>query len=291
MSEDRTPVSVIGLGDMGAALAGAFLAAGRPTTVWNRTAAKAEPLVAKGAVRAASAAEAVTAGPLVVVCLLNHDTVQSVLRPLAAELAGRTVVNLTNGTPEQARETAAWAKEHGIRYLDGGIMAVPPGIATPEAFILYSGEEAAFQEWRADLEVLGSAVYLGTDPGSASLHDLALLTALYGLASGAIQALALARTAGTELTAFTESLLMPWMRAMLEAGVPNYADQVARKAYEDNVVSNLAMQRTGFANILQTQRDQGVSTVLLEPLAELMDRRIADGHGEEDLSGLIELLG
>ncbi|MFD0476016.1 NAD(P)-binding domain-containing protein [Nonomuraea thailandensis] len=43
-----TPVTVIGLGSMGTALAGAFTRAGHPTTVWNRTAAKAAPLVAVG---------------------------------------------------------------------------------------------------------------------------------------------------------------------------------------------------------------------------------------------------
>ncbi|MER6901101.1 NAD(P)-binding domain-containing protein, partial [Amycolatopsis sp. NPDC000740] len=44
----RTPVTVVGLGSMGRALAGAFLAAGHPTTVWNRTPDKAAPLVAGG---------------------------------------------------------------------------------------------------------------------------------------------------------------------------------------------------------------------------------------------------
>lgn len=47
-----TPVTVVGLGSMGRALAGAFAGAGHPTTVWNRTPAKAAPLVAKGAVHA-----------------------------------------------------------------------------------------------------------------------------------------------------------------------------------------------------------------------------------------------
>jgi 3-hydroxyisobutyrate dehydrogenase-like beta-hydroxyacid dehydrogenase len=45
----HTPVTVIGLGLMGRALATAFLRAGHPTTVWNRTPAKAEQLVAQGA--------------------------------------------------------------------------------------------------------------------------------------------------------------------------------------------------------------------------------------------------
>jgi 3-hydroxyisobutyrate dehydrogenase-like beta-hydroxyacid dehydrogenase len=59
-------VSVIGLGAMGSALAEAFLKSGLSVTVWNRTQAKAEALVAKGAVAAASVREAVEASKLVV---------------------------------------------------------------------------------------------------------------------------------------------------------------------------------------------------------------------------------
>ena len=47
--ETPRPVTVIGLGPMGRAMAAAFLAAGQPTTVWNRTAGKADELLARGA--------------------------------------------------------------------------------------------------------------------------------------------------------------------------------------------------------------------------------------------------
>ncbi|MFD0493920.1 NAD(P)-binding domain-containing protein [Streptomyces rhizosphaericus] len=79
MSE--SPVTVLGLGDMGTALARALLRAGHRTTVWNRTAAKAEALAAEGALTAATVGEAVAASPLVVVCLLDYDSVRQVLAP------------------------------------------------------------------------------------------------------------------------------------------------------------------------------------------------------------------
>ena len=100
----KTPVTVLGLGAMGTALARAFLAAGHPTTVWNRTPGRSPELDTLGATRAATAAEAVAASPLVVVCLLVDATVRSTLDGL--DLTGRTVANLTNGTPAQARDTA-----------------------------------------------------------------------------------------------------------------------------------------------------------------------------------------
>ena len=126
-------ITVIGLGAMGMALAEAFLDKGHAVTVWNRSPAKAEALAAKGAVVAKSVEDAVRSSKLIVVCLLVYDTVHEVLGSGAAALSGRTVVNLTNGTPEQARAMSGWAVSHGASYIDGGIMAVPPMIGGPHA--------------------------------------------------------------------------------------------------------------------------------------------------------------
>ncbi|MEV5595901.1 NAD(P)-binding domain-containing protein [Streptomyces sp. NPDC052496] len=290
MGDNRTPVTVIGLGDMGAALAGAFLAQGRQVTVWNRTAAKADALAARGALRAGTVGDAVAASPLVVVCVLDHGVVEDVLGPVSGALAGRTVVNLTNGTPEQARKAAAWADEHGIGYLDGGIMAVPPGIGTPGAFILYSGPRELFDAHREALSALGRPEYAGTDPGAAALQDLALLTGMYGMLSGVVQALALVRSAGFGPVDFATAKLVPWLGAMA-AAVPHYAGQIESGDYTQGVVSRLAMQAAGLENIFRAHEDQGVSTELLAPLRALVARRLAEGHGAEDFPGVAELLG
>ncbi|HWN31608.1 MAG TPA: NAD(P)-binding domain-containing protein, partial [Pseudonocardia sp.] len=66
-TEVRPAVTVLGLGEMGTAVAAAFLAGGHPTTVWNRSPARATALLRLGARRAATAREAVAASPLVVI--------------------------------------------------------------------------------------------------------------------------------------------------------------------------------------------------------------------------------
>lgn len=182
MTEDRrTPVTILGLGDMGRALTEALLANGHPTTVWNRSPEKADPLVAKGAVRADTPAAAVAASPLVVACLLDHASVHDVLDPVAGSLAGRDLVNLTTGTPDQARELSGWATGHGAAgFVDGGIMATPSMIGGPHAFVLYSGSRAAFDRHEADLAVFGGATHVDTDPGLAALYDLSLLSGCTG---------------------------------------------------------------------------------------------------------------
>ncbi len=284
----KSPVTVLGLGAMGTALATAFVTGGHPTTVWNRTPGRAEPLAALGAAAAGDVAAAVTASELVVVCLLDHDSVHGTLAPVAAELAGRTLVNLTNGTPAQAREMARWAAGHGIAYVDGGIMAIPPGIGTAQAFLLYSGSRPAFDTFAPALELLGTPHFVGEDPGLAALHDIALLSGMYGMFAGAFHALALVGTERVPAAEFAP-MLRDFVTAMA-AGIPHYAHQIETGDYASGVVSNIAMQSAGFTNLIRTAEDQGLSPELLAPLGPLMARRVAEGHGAEDVTGIVELL-
>ncbi|GAA0605482.1 NAD(P)-dependent oxidoreductase [Streptomyces crystallinus] len=281
-------VSVVGLGAMGSALADALLAAGHTTTVWNRTPAKAEPLVERGALRAATVTDAATAGEVVVFCVLGYADVHALVDTAGAALSGRVVVNLTNGSPQEARELAVKVRALGADYLDGGIMAVPPMIGSPQALVLYSGSTASFEAHREVLQVFGRAVYLGDDPGQAPLHDLALLTGMYGMFAGFLQSAALVRSAGADVEGFTTTLLVPWLAAMA-GGLPQMAAEAAEGAYPA-AGSNLAMQAAAVDTLAGLGRAQGVSTELLAPLFALMRRRVEDGHGEEGLAGLVELL-
>ncbi len=154
MTADHEPaVAILGLGAMGGALATAVLDGGRTTTVWNRSAARIVALAGRGAIPAETARDAVRSSPLLVVCLFDHDSVHAVLDPIAGELAGRTVINLTTTTPVEARELAEWAARQGAAYLDGGIMAVPAMIGQPDASVLYSGSADIFHQHRSLLDL------------------------------------------------------------------------------------------------------------------------------------------
>lgn len=163
---EKTPVTILGMGAMGQALATAFLKAGHPTTIWNRSPGKGDDLVARGAARATSAREAVRAADLVVICVVDHNAVGAVLDSVADELPGRVLVNLTSDTPERARTTGAWAQERGIDYLDGSIMVPVDLIGQPPALIFYSGPRAAYDKHETALKALGGKpAHLGEDQG------------------------------------------------------------------------------------------------------------------------------
>nr|WP_062216765.1 NAD(P)-binding domain-containing protein [Streptomyces sp. NBRC 109706] len=273
---------------MGTALARAWLRAGHPLTVWNRTPARAEALAAEGAVVAAGAAEAVAANDLVVLCLLDDASVGETLA--GADLVGRDLVNLTTGTPAEGRARAAWAEERQARFLDGGIMATPPMIGVPESggYVFYSGSADLFEAHRPTLTAPTGARYVGSDAGYAALHDVALLSAMDGMFAGITHAFALISGEDIAPTEFAGTLT-EWLLAMAPAAHAT-AKQLESGVYETDVPSNLAMQSAGNATLLRTAEQQGVSTELLAPFAALMARGVAAGQGDGDGAQLVELL-
>ncbi|MGF6158346.1 3-hydroxyisobutyrate dehydrogenase-like beta-hydroxyacid dehydrogenase [Ensifer sp. KUDG1] len=281
-------ISIIGLGAMGAALAGALIDTGNAVTVWNRTPARADALIARGARRAATVADAIAASDVLVLCLTDYAAVETTLADVGAAIAGKTVVNLTNGRPDEVRAIAARLDGLGARYLDSGIMATPPMIGTPHAFVLYSGDSAAFRDAEEQLAAFGQSHYLGEDPVLAAVSDLALLSAMYGLFGGYLHATALAGSVGFTAKQFLP-LVEPWLAAMMTA-LPDYAERIDSGDHARDVMSNLQMQSVAITNIVAASRSLGIDPAFMEPIERLAKKRLAAGFGSDEASGLIEAM-
>ncbi|GGT41526.1 NAD(P)-dependent oxidoreductase [Streptomyces purpureus] len=283
-----TPVTVIGLGLMGQALAGAFLKAGHPTTVWNRTAAKADQLVDQGAQLAPSVGDALKAGPLTIICLTDYQAVRELLGAADAELDGTTLINLTSGDSAQARETAQWAEQRGAHYLDGAIMAVPPAIGTAEAMILHSGPKPYFEAHKSTLDALGTVTHLGADHGLASLYDVAGLAMMWSVLNAWLQGTALLKTAGVDAATYA-----PFARQIAEGvatWLPGYAEQIDRGSFPAEV-SALETDARAMAHLIEESEAVGVNAELPKLFKAMADRAIAAGHGGEQYPVLIEEFG
>ncbi|HMG43575.1 MAG TPA: NAD(P)-binding domain-containing protein [Acidimicrobiales bacterium] len=289
MSKQLPHLTMAGLGAMGRACATTWLDAGYPVTVWNRTPGRADALVDRGATAAGTLAEAVEASDVVVVCILDNAGVQDVLGPVADRLAGRTVVNLTTGTPGEARELAGWAAEHGADYLDGVIMAVPAQVGRPEAMILYGGSEAAYDRHRATLATLaGNSPHLGADAGLPALYDAGLLSLLYATMTGWLQAFAVVGAGDVSAADF-----LPYAQAWFENVVTGedgaeVAFDVDRGTYPDRIPSSLGLNAGALQMLVRVQEEVGVDAGILAAISTLADRRVADGHGDDGYTSLIE---
>ncbi|WOI63218.1 NAD(P)-dependent oxidoreductase [Streptomyces fradiae] len=278
--------SVLGLGAMGGALAEALVRAGHGTTVWNRTPGRADALAARGATATATAGDAVRAGRLVIVCLLDHASVREVLDPLAPDLAGRALVNVTTTTPEQSRELPEWATAAGAAYLDGGIMAVPHMIGEPGSSILYSGSGEVFQEYRTVLDLWGTSMYFGEDAGLASLYDLALLAGMYVMFAGFMHGAAMVAPSGMTARAFA-GMAAPWLSAMT-SGLEGFAAVIDGGDY--TVAGQQSLEFSDLGDILAASAGQGVGTEVVDVVQQLIRRQIDAGHGKEGFARIIESL-
>ncbi|WP_203031089.1 NAD(P)-dependent oxidoreductase [Frankia nepalensis] len=280
-------MTILGLGRMGTALNRALLAAHYQTTVWNRTPSKVDGPVALGAERAETPGAAITASPMTVVCVADYAGVQEVLAAGGTTLRGRTLVNLTTGTPRDARDMAAWVAGRGADYLDGAMMAVPQSVATPSAFFLYSGSQDAFDRHRRALDALATSHYLGHDPAAAELWDLALLDSGYAALAGFLHGLALLDTAAVPPSRFVP-LVAQWLRGMTEY-MSELAGEIESGDYSAGA-SPVGMNRAAVMSLIRVSEDLGIDAALLGPLGTLLERGVAQGRGDQSFASLFELL-
>jgi 3-hydroxyisobutyrate dehydrogenase-like beta-hydroxyacid dehydrogenase len=254
--------------------------------VWNRTTAKADRLVAQGARLADSADDAVAASPLVVVCLSTYEAVHQILDPLGDVLGGRVVVNLTSGTSQGARETAAWAADRHHAYLDGAIMAIPPAIGTADAVILYSGSQSAFERHERTLRSLGAGTtFLGDDHGLSSLYDVAVLSVMWSILNGFLRGAALLGTAGVDATTFAP--VAQQAVGNVAGCVTGYAQQINDGAYPA-LDSTLDTHVAAMEHLVHESEALGVNAELPRFVKDLADRVIAAGHGGDGYAAMIE---
>jgi len=282
--------TVIGLGQMGSTLARLLLDSGYRVTVWNRTAAKAEPLVAQGAVLAASALAAVSASRVVVICVHDYAATHDILGAddTVAALTGKVLVQLTTGSPVEARESDAWAVAHGSGYLDGAIQAAPSQMGRPDTPILLSGNEATYREHEALLRVFGGGLsYLGPDPGAAAAIDMATLSYIYGASIGFFHGARIAEAEGFPVDQY----------GALVAGIgPTFADFLK---YEGEVIqsgdfsvgeSPLSISVEATERIARAARASGINDEFPSFASDLFKRAAEAGLGGEEIAAIIKVL-
>ncbi|GAA4343634.1 NAD(P)-dependent oxidoreductase [Actinomadura luteofluorescens] len=283
-----SPVTVIGLGPMGATMARTFLKNGHPTTVWNRTASKAASLVEEGATLAPTAAEALAASELVVVSQTDYKAMYESLD--GADLEGRVIVNLSSGSPGELRRASAWASERGGVLLTGGIMVPPPGIGQPGAYVFYSGPEQTLDPHREALGELGDVTFVGEDPGLAMLYYQSQLYLFWSTMTAYMHAVALLGTAGVsaqEFRPFAASLLVALGGDGPMGFVKHITEEIEAGVYsgEDNT---LHMQAVGADHVVEAAREAGIDVANPTALRDLFWRAVDAGHGEDGLSAVIE---
>ena len=283
-------VTVIGAGRMGSALAAALFHKGFSTTVWNRTGAKTEALSSLGVTVAPSAEESVRDADIVVVSVRDYDATRQLLQQpdMEAALSGKLVVQLSSGTPNEAREMDAWARRCGIWYLDGAILGSPGEIGTAACTVFYSGPAEVFDSAKPLLLAFGErTMFVGQEIGHASAFDVAVLTFGVSAMLGFLQGQVVWQSENLPAGGFLETVkgLMPAMESLFadisrRISSKNYTgDQASLEAY--SVVTK---------QLASWCRDRGSDHSIPDAQVNLMERAIQAGQSQSDFACLFEVL-
>jgi 3-hydroxyisobutyrate dehydrogenase-like beta-hydroxyacid dehydrogenase len=170
-------VGFLGLGNMGQGMALSLVEKGYALRVWNRTAAKAEPVVARGAILANRPEDAVEPGGIVV-SMLSDDKVVSDLfapgGPLLSRLgSGGLHISMSTIHPDTSRRLAREHANVGAAYVTAPVFGRPEAAASGNLWILASGPEPARRRAAPLLAAMGRTTFeLGDDPGGANVAKL-----------------------------------------------------------------------------------------------------------------------
>ncbi len=170
-------VGFIGLGDLGRPVAANLLDAGYPLVVYNRTASKADDLVARGAARATRAADAAKPGGIVCSLLWDDASVNSVVHSegfLDRLGAGGVHVSMSTITPACSKALAAIYAEHGSHFVEAPIFGRPDAAVAKQLWIPYAGPQEAKARVKPLFEAMGAqgTFDFGVEIGAATTVKL-----------------------------------------------------------------------------------------------------------------------
>jgi len=190
-------VAVVGLGAMGSRIARRFLDAGHELTVWNRDAAKAEPLVAAGASAAQTPAEAARQAEAVVTMVADPEALAAVTEGpdgVAAGLVrGSVLVQMSTVGPRSLERLAAVVPEPSL--LDAPVLGSIGEVEAGSLRVFAGGQAELVERWTPLLETLGTVLRVGP-VGAGTAAKLVANSTLVGVVGLLGEALALGTALG-----------------------------------------------------------------------------------------------
>jgi 3-hydroxyisobutyrate dehydrogenase-like beta-hydroxyacid dehydrogenase len=280
---DQQCIGVIGLGLMGTALTERLLENGYRVVVWNRTRAKADPVLAQGAEWSDNP---LTSCGRVIISLYTTDVVEQVLGQMDSGLhADQILLDTTTGDPVRTAALGARLVARGVRYLEAPISGSSAQTRRGESTILVGGDRATFGACADLWRVMGAkTIHVGSCGSAAKMK---LITNLV---------LGLNRAALAEGLAFAEAIgVAPAAALEVMAGSMAYSrsmDAKGRKMIEHDftVQARLSQHLKDVRMMLQAAETAGVRLPLADTHRRLMEQAEAAGLGDLDNSAIIEVL-
>lgn len=281
----KTDITIVGVGNIGAAIVRKWLEKGFTVTMWNRNPDRPwlKDLANRGAAFEPDSRAAMLNSDVILLSVASYTNITelfSSILPFKESQSSKIIINITTGTSQQARQMEAWLKAQGIaEYLDGAIMVTPELVGTEHSSIWLSGEtEAVFSRVSGIMSPLGKVHYVAEDPGAACLWDIAALAAMDGMLTGGLLAMNLLKrqsAVGDGKSPSVENPIRKIVIPLLSSFLPFLGDIAAALDDEDwsrNFGNPVSMQLKGFETILEGLRQEKVSTEGLRLFHDLLLR-------------------
>lgn len=279
-------ILMIGLGSMGSVLARLLLEKGKTVTVWNRSEEKTLALQAIGAAYTPDIREAVATNDIILICLLDYTITEQVLQGIS--LDGKTVVQLSTGTPQDARLMATSFSTRGAEYLDGAILATPSQMGTDHTPIFLSGNKAAWATSKDTLRILGGGIsYLGEAPGAAAAWDIAALSSMFGMMIGFLNGARLIESEGLQVADLGNMILD--IAPVLGEMIKDTADDIQQQKY-DSPESSIDICAGTFDLMVRLAAENKLDAGYARFAQQLFRKGQDAGYGQQRISALIKTL-
>ncbi len=288
-----TRCTFVGLGVMGYPMAGHLQAAGHPTTVYNRTASKAEAWVAEhGGARAdtpEAAASASGGADVVLVCVGNDDDLRSVVFGETGVLAGMSegavLVDHTTASAVVAREVAEAAAAQGVGFVDAPVSGGQAGAENGQLSIMCGGDPDVFAGIEPVIDAYARATVLVGPVGHGQLTKMVNQICIGGLIQGLSEALDFGRRAGLDeekvLEAIGQGASGSWQ-------MDNRARTMLDRRFDYGFA--IDWMRKDFGIVFDEAGRIGATLPVTAMVDQFYARLQRLGHGRSDTSTLIELL-
>jgi 3-hydroxyisobutyrate dehydrogenase-like beta-hydroxyacid dehydrogenase len=280
-----TAIAVLGLGAMGTAIAHRLLGAGHELSVWNRTPGRDEELVAAGARRAGSPADAVRRAEVVITMVTDPLALEHVLLgtdgAASAIPRGATLIDMSTVGPTAIASVVD--RLAPVAVLDAPVLGSVPSVESGTLVILVGGERAVFDQRAELLSLLGTPIYVGPSGSGAWLklvNNAAGTAALVAVG----ELLALTDRAEIDLDVALDSLAAGPLASLIERWRP-------RLAGEDHAsYFRLALARKDLALAFEEAGRTGTELTVAEAAAARCDQAIEVGLGDDDFGAIVPFL-
>jgi 3-hydroxyisobutyrate dehydrogenase len=205
----KPTVGFIGLGNMGASMAGHLLAAGHPLRVYNRSQGKAQDLLARGATWCDSPGQAAAGADVVITMVGFPRDVEEVYLGkdgIIANAKNALLIDMTTSSPALAVWVASQASSAGCRSLDAPVSGGDIGARDAKLSIMVGGEQAAFDEALPILQLMGTNIVLQGGPGAGQHTKMCNQIVIASTIMGVCEGLSYARAAGLDVATVLKSI-------------------------------------------------------------------------------------